>query len=362
VYTSWLQDFGHDTFQYPQWILEQKERCRNDPKRSETIDWCVARDWLLNHMPEFDKHFMPPSVSVNGTSMFDDQIAFALMAFNASEFADSIPLEIRLSYVLPYASYHEARVNWRPLFFAKFYSIVQGAQSTADVMRRLVSPNVFTNWTGTYYVGTREHRSLCLCHGLYTHTHTNICLGTLWPSHPFFQKYDQSYELEWSSSTSPPVINPFGFAAYGYGSCSAWATMLTYVARSLGVPARQVGSPCWNSVYGDIDFRGLAKDNSNVSLCWKGGIGSKSGKVGGVFLNNHNWVEFWDSEQSKWVFQNVPPTTTDTDRGPCDTYTEEHGCNVSESLIQSVLLLLLLLLLLLILLLTYIYKTNHTVE
>ena len=63
--------------------------------------------------------------------------------------------------------------------------------------------------------------------------------------------------------------------------------MLTYVARSLGVPARQVGSPCWNSIYGDIDFRGLASENANVSLCWKGGVGSKNGQVGGTFLNNH---------------------------------------------------------------------------
>ncbi len=52
-------------------------------------------------MPEFDKHFMPPSVSVNGISMFEDQIAFALMAFNASEF--SVPKDVLLPYVLPYA-------------------------------------------------------------------------------------------------------------------------------------------------------------------------------------------------------------------------------------------------------------------
>ena len=164
---------------------------------------------------------MPPSVSVNGISMFEDQIAFALMAFNASEF--SVPKDVLLPYVLPYAyvmtlrtihtsyskehqhrSYHEARVNWRPLFFAKFFSIVQGAKSTAEVMERLVSPNIFTNWT-----------------------------GTLWPSHPFYgKKYDQTYALEWSSSTSPPVINPFGFAAYVYGVHTSIVRLIVFERHS----------------------------------------------------------------------------------------------------------------------------------
>lgn len=96
----------------------------------------------------------------------------------------------------------------------------------------------------------------------------------------------------------------------------------------MGVPARQVGSPCWNSVYGGMDFRGLAKDNTNVSLCWKGGVGSNKG-VGGIFLNNHNWVEYWDNENEKWNFLNVPPSSSSPDQGPCDTYNETHGCNWS---------------------------------
>ena len=57
------------------------------------MTFCVAKQWLLSHMPEFDKHFMPPSVSVgSGQSMFDDNIAFTLMAVNASKFAQTLPL------------------------------------------------------------------------------------------------------------------------------------------------------------------------------------------------------------------------------------------------------------------------------
>ena len=42
--------------------------------------FCLAKAWLVDHMPEWDKHYLPPSVSVTGASMFDDNIAFALMA------------------------------------------------------------------------------------------------------------------------------------------------------------------------------------------------------------------------------------------------------------------------------------------
>ena len=47
--------------------------------------------------------------------------------------------------------------------------------------------------------------------------------------------------------------------------------MFTYIARSVGIPARQVGTPCWNQVTEGVDYRGLAAGNPNVSLCWRGG-------------------------------------------------------------------------------------------
>eukprot|EP00750_Incisomonas_marina_P027159 INCI6147.2.p1 GENE.INCI6147.2~~INCI6147.2.p1 ORF type:complete len:285 (-),score=32.61 INCI6147.2:23-877(-) len=206
-------------------------------------------------MPEFDKYFMPPSVTVEGNSMFDDNIAFALMADNASGYAADIPLAVKLSYGLPYASYHESRVNWRPLFFAKFFQLVTGTMSTQEAMSHLVAPNVFLNWT-----------------------------SNVWESHPAGLQGQTDYNLAWSSSTSPPVINPFSFAAYGYSSCSGWATFVTYMAKALGIPARQVGTPCWNQPLGGVDYRGLARDNPNVTICWHGGIGSPDGTIGGNYL------------------------------------------------------------------------------
>lgn len=48
------------------------------------------------------------------------------------------------------------------------------------------------------------------------------------------------------------------------------------------------------------------------------------------FVTDHNWVEYFDSEASEWVFQNVPPTTATPDGGgPCasGSYTKGHGCD-----------------------------------
>ena len=55
------------------------------------------------------RHYLPPAVTVQGASMLDDNIAFALLADAAAPFSKNLPLELRLAYVLPYASFHEPR-------------------------------------------------------------------------------------------------------------------------------------------------------------------------------------------------------------------------------------------------------------
>ena len=67
-------------------------------------------------------------------------------------------------------------------------------------MGRLVAPNVFTEWTRHY-----------------------------WAASPRQSTDGEAYSVRWGSSSSPPVIAPFDMLAYGYGSCSAWSTILTCV-------------------------------------------------------------------------------------------------------------------------------------
>ena len=164
---SWLEHYGTDQWRFPDWIDSQRLACSCSqlpdssiqcldggvevPSRNSGVDnvlsFCAAKRWLLTHMPAFDLHFLPPSVSVEGESMLDDNIAFAMMADNASTWASSLPLSMKMHYILPYASYHESRVNWRPLLFSKFFQVVadSGATSTKDVMQLLVDPNLFLN-------------------------------------------------------------------------------------------------------------------------------------------------------------------------------------------------------------------------
>ena len=288
---DWIAHLGHDVYAYPRWISLQQRACEcrpssdanlmpsGEPSRpsftcldgGKATDWraiaksspaaaltyCVAKAWLLEHMPTFDLHFLPGSVVVNSTSMLEDVVAFALMADHAAAWSSGIPLGIRLAYILPYGSYHESRQNWRPLFFAKFFGLVANASSVEDAWGRLLAPNAFAEWTQHY-----------------------------WPASSQQAGAGNAYTIEWSSSTAPPVVAPFDFLAYGYGSCSAWATLVTYVGRAVGLPARQAGTPCWNSIYEGVDFRGRASTNPNVSLCWQGGSSARGHGAG--YLNNHN--------------------------------------------------------------------------
>jgi len=112
-------------------------------QNSNVLQRSVNETIFMQHMPKHDKLFMPPSVSIDGGSMFDDNIAFAMMADTSNTWSQDIPLNIRLSYILPYATYQESRQNWRPLFFAKFYQLIEGATSAEEAFEMLVAPNLF---------------------------------------------------------------------------------------------------------------------------------------------------------------------------------------------------------------------------
>ncbi len=355
---DWITGLGHDTYSYPEWINAQIQTCHchfNAPVESSRphaardvqctdargrVDWradvargvsalsfCTSKLWLLEHMPEFDLSFLPGSVSVNGTSMLEDHIAFALMADRAAPWSSRLPLATKLSYLLPYASYHESRQNWRPLLFAKFFAVVANATSAREAMERLIAPNVFTDWESHY-----------------------------WPSSPVQPPSrraeggagEKARPLAWGSSSTPPVSSVFDFVAYGYGSCTAWSTLLAYTARAVGIPARQAGTPCWNSIYMGVDFRGLAASNPNVSLCWRGGSDARGHGAG--WLNNHQWVEYFDpalppspddagagggaaEAGGAWAYVNVPPQTKAADAGlpDCDDFGAGHGCGYNAS-------------------------------
>ena len=77
--------------------------------------------------------------------MLDDTLAFALMADRAARWSRTIPLEVKLAYLLPYATYHESRQNWRPLLFAKFFALVADAPDVRTAISR--SAEIYPRYT-----------------------------------------------------------------------------------------------------------------------------------------------------------------------------------------------------------------------
>ena len=339
--TEWLRNFGHDTYAYPLWVQHQQLACECRPLPAGTaatchsagtavdwraavrtsslgapLTWCVARAWLLDHMPEFDKRFLPPSITVNGTSMLDDQLAFALMADAAAGWAGSLPLSAKLAYILPYATTHESRQNWRPLFFAKYVQIVRGATTVEQAMDRLLAdPNLF-QWSSHFWEDSPVQPPTTAAAAA---AGDAAAAGAAAPTATGAGTPDErtaplrQWSVEWSSSTNPPVTAPLDAVAYGYSSCTGMATFVAYVARAVGIPARVAGAPCWNSG----PFAGLASHNPNVSQCWHGGSARQHGSD---YLYNHNWVEVYTPSAvprsgGPWSLLNVPLPSTFTPGG-----------------------------------------------
>lgn len=310
---KWLTNFGHDSYAYPSWVIRQKKECscsvrvrrftrtvtcRNTTgnrvrwQTARSLTWCSAMDYLLTHMPAFDLNFLPGAVSVEGESMLDDNVAFSLMAWNASMLDPKPPIEVVMSDLLPYATYHEARENWRPIFFAKYIALVGNLTTSRAIVEEFERVH-FMNWTKFQ-----------------------------WPSFHGDSKTNTYVLKPFASGSAPPVIGQFDFTAYGYASCTGWSKFLASALKAVGVPAREVGSPCWNTG----NFAGLAIHNDNVSACWGGG--RPAGPFGGEYLNNHNWVEYWDNEREDWHFVNVPyDGINETKSWFCHTFNETTGCD-----------------------------------
>lgn len=183
---------------------------------------------MIDHMPEWDKHFLPPSVTVTGASMFDDNIAFALMANKAAKWSKNLPLSKKLTFILPYATFHESRVNWRPLMFSKFFGPASEAENTTAAFN-IVLKHV-QQWQNSSINSLPPSSASSGGHGSRAqHSTANGPDGHL-AADADADPAAAQYKLRWSSSTSPPVISPFDFTAYGYGSCTAFAALHVYVS------------------------------------------------------------------------------------------------------------------------------------
>jgi predicted esterase len=165
--------------------------------------------FLIAHMPERDLR------SLSAERLLDE-VAGAHAAWEAAPWRERLPAEIFREYVLPYANVSEARDPWRAELRAIALPLIEGATTPLAAARKL-NEQLFAEVKVRY--STARKRA------------------------------DQS---------------PKESMETGLASCTGLSILLVDACRSVGIPARIVGTANW------VDKRG-----------------------------NHTWVEVWDGE---WHF------------------------------------------------------------
>ncbi len=177
--------------------------------------------FLLTHMPERDLETLKADFLLKNV----DQ-AYRVR----KELSWEIPDDVFLNNVLPYANINEQRDDFRNQFYERFSKLVKDAKSPGEAAA-ILNNKIFKELNVKY---SRKRR-----------------------------RADQG---------------PFESMESGLASCTGLSVLLIDACRSVGVPARFVGTPLWS-------------DNSG----------------------NHSWVEVWDDG---WHFTGAAePTGMDLDKG-----------------------------------------------
>ena len=186
----------------------------------------------------------------------------------------SVPRDIYFEYVLNYANVNEPRNDWRTLLVKTTTSILNQSLLSANESATVED------------VVKAVNRDLWIALGRTGGKGSSLVDPIIY-----------------QSGMTPLVYDPMSVISYGYGSCTGLSILLVDALRSVGVPARLVGTPAWND------------DISN---------------------GNHNWLEVYSlipsSNASGWRF--LEPAYGDygtdsadnLDRNPCKRW----FCNSSK--------------------------------
>ncbi len=161
--------------------------------------------WLINHMPEEDLKNLSSKFLLTNCNL-------AYRVWEESKWGKNIPEHIFFDSVLPYANLNERRDNWRQSFFKKFMPVVNNSASAYEAAA-ILNQKIFEMLSVIYSTDR--------------------------------PKADQS---------------PFESIDAGMASCTGLSILLIDACRSVGIPARFVGTPMWYNNSG-----------------------------------NHSWVEIWDN-------------------------------------------------------------------
>lgn len=182
-------------------------------------DQSPGMQWLITHMPETDLQTLDAAYLL-------ENVDLAYEVWQTSPWRDDVPEEVFFEAVLPYASINERRDAWRGPFRDQFTPLIQDAK-TAGEAATMLNNQVFP-MVGVKYSTQRP-------------------------------KADQS---------------PFESIDAGMASCTGLSVLLVDACRSVGVPARFVGTPLWTDGSG-----------------------------------NHSWVEVW--HEGDWHYTGAAEPTGD---------------------------------------------------
>ena len=289
THCGWIDNTGKGTFekmdearaQMTQYLWQNIMPV--DVPRARTLgfdpDMFMALDESENNK---DKHestiverIMKEQSSVDGLSdgILNQTLHYSLKAKALYPWTDSIPKDIYMEYVVPYAVTNEPRSDHRPLLF--------------DALK-----DTLKNYERSEFDMLEEYDAQSP--GGQIKEVTKLINTRLWailgrPSKP----------IAFKAGLTPRIYDPLSVIAYGHSSCTGLAVVLVAALRAVGIPARMAGTPAW---YGDPD---------------KG---------------NHSWVEVWvpdnnNNGEGKWIFLEPTPgiaegdedtaDADDLDRDPC---------------------------------------------
>ncbi|MBL9166557.1 MAG: dienelactone hydrolase family protein [Verrucomicrobiales bacterium] len=168
-----------------------------------------AAQFLVEHMPDSDRSSL-------STEFLIDNLDLAFQARSEFPWAKQVPEAIFLNDVLPYAVFDEKRDPWRKEFYQMARGLVKDSKTATEAVQTL----------------NRQLFNLVKVH--------------------------------YNTGRKRPNQSPKESMELGMATCTGLSIILVDACRSIGIPARAVGTPLWANLRG-----------------------------------NHTWVEIWDGD---WHF------------------------------------------------------------
>ena len=155
-----------------------------------------AAQFLVDHMPLADRNFLEADFLIENL-----ELAFAARA--EFPWSATVPEELFLNDVLPYAVFDEKREPWRQRMYGIARELVSGSASASEAVQRL-NRDLF-NKIEVHYSRERNKPN---------------------------QSWRESEQL-------------------GFASCTGLTIILVQACRAVGIPARAVGTPMWSNQRGN---------------------------------------------------------------------------------------------------------------